>query len=270
LPSGWAQKLCYYINSGPCLPGDPEFEAIVTAFKGSGSSQFSFSQLIKAVVTSPVTTHTAATVSVTGSADAAGNCQPVAVARRDHLCAALNARLGFADICGLNASIPTVFGSNNPLNITPGLPSDGYGRGSTVPVLPNAPSLFYRAGVENFCEYVAQVVIDNKTPPAGATTWSSSQCTASSCPPIGSDCTGGGSTESSCATVGDFVTLVAGLPSTDPRAPLVAGALFDHFNAALADKDAGTSPAKPPTKTEALQSAFVAACMAPSAISIGL
>ena len=33
--------------------------------------------------------------------------------------------------------------------IVSGLPSDGYGRGATMPVLPNAPTLFYRAATEN-------------------------------------------------------------------------------------------------------------------------
>jgi hypothetical protein len=190
----------------------------------------------------------------------------VAVSRRDHLCAALNARLGFADVCGLDPAIPTVFSNKNPLNIMPGMPSDGYGRGSTVPVLPNLPSLFYRAGTENFCDYIAQLVIDNASPPAGATTWSSTGCTASSCPPIGSGCTAidGGT---SCTTVGDFVTLVAGLPSSDPRASLLAGALLSHFAAAVTDADAGLGKK---ANTYALQSTFVAACMAPSAISIGL
>ena len=36
--------------------------------------------------------------------------------------------------------------------IAGGLPSDGYGRGATAPVLPNQPTLFYRAGLENICE----------------------------------------------------------------------------------------------------------------------
>ena len=38
---------------------------------------------------------------------------------------------------------------------SPGLPSDGYGRGATMPVLPNEPTLFYRAGIENICAAIA-------------------------------------------------------------------------------------------------------------------
>ena len=57
--------------------------------------------------------------------------------------------------------------------IVSGLPSDGYGRGSVAPVLPNAPSLFFRAGTENICEAVAELVIDSASPMPGAKRWSS-------------------------------------------------------------------------------------------------
>ena len=44
--------------------------------------------------------------------------------------------------------------------IAAGLPSDGYGRGAAAPVLPNQPTLFFRAGTENICEAVAAQTID--------------------------------------------------------------------------------------------------------------
>jgi hypothetical protein len=267
--SAWPQKLCYYVNSGACDLTDPAFLSIQSIFQANKT--FSWSQLVQAIMTSPITTHTVETQSVIGTAAGPGNCQPITVSRRDHLCSALNARLGFEDVCGINPSVKPVL-SNAALNIVPGLPSDGYGRGSIVPVLPNEPSLFYRTGTENFCAFLAQLVVDNANPPAdaGATTFSSTGCMASStsCAPIGSGCTdvdaGAGMT---CSTPGPFVTLVAGLPSSDPRAPLLAGALMAHFNEAMASKlDGG----KKVTATDALQSAFVVACIAPSAVSIGL
>jgi hypothetical protein len=152
--------------------------------------------------------------------------------------------LGFADICGLDSTKVNVL-SAGPLSIVPGLPSDGYGRGSAAPVLPNNPTLFFRAGTENFCEAIAQVVIDNKNPPAGAATWSSSDCNDTSCQPIT-----------------DFVNIVAGIPPSDPRATPLYQALLSNFD--QSQGDAGL------TATDALQSTFTAACMAPSAISIGL
>jgi hypothetical protein len=234
--SGWAQKLCYYMDSEACVPNDPEFVNIVNLFQ---TSNYSWNALVKAVVTSPITTHAVTSVTATT------NGEIVAVSRRDHLCAALNARLGFADICGLNAALPDV-APKNALAIVPGLPSDGYGRGSVIPVLPNQPSLFYRAGVENFCELIAPLVIDPKTPISGAKSWSSTDPTSA---------------------ISDFVNLLIGLPPSDPRATPVQTALTAHFNSAMTDTlDGGVKV----TATEALQSTFIAACMAPSLDSMGM
>ncbi|HVR00665.1 MAG TPA: hypothetical protein VMT47_00910, partial [Polyangia bacterium] len=90
----WAQKLCTYVNSSPCLHDDPEFQRIVTAFQSGG---LAWDGLVADLLSSPLVTNAAPT------ATAAANGEVVAVARRDHLCAALNARLGFDDVCGLNA-----------------------------------------------------------------------------------------------------------------------------------------------------------------------
>ena len=110
------------------------------------------------------------------TATAAANGEVVAVSRRDHLCAALNARLGFDDVCGLNA-VTRKQAQAAITQIASGLPSDGYGRGATMPVLPNDPTLFYRAGTENICAIVAAAVIDVPTAKqtAGVTQWSSAK-----------------------------------------------------------------------------------------------
>jgi hypothetical protein len=229
--SGWAQKLCYYVNSVACDPTDPQFQSLVTLFQ---TSSYSWSQLVKAVVTSPITTHASATVTATT------NGEIVAISRRDHLCAAWNARLGFTDICGLNASVKPVI-SGSGLNIIGGLPSDGYGRGSVAPVLPNQPTLFYRGATENLCEAIAAIVIDNTNPPTGAKTWSSSQPTAA---------------------ITDFVNVVMGLAPSDPRASAAQTLLQSQFTASM--QVSGTSA------TAALQSTFTAACMSPSAVSMGM
>src|ERR1019366_5550166 len=93
----WAQKLCYYANSSPCQPTDPEFQRIVGLFTSSG---FQWSTLVREIFASPITTNAAATSTRSDEG------KIIAVSRRDHLCAALDARLGFADLCGLDATTP--------------------------------------------------------------------------------------------------------------------------------------------------------------------
>jgi hypothetical protein len=230
-PEAWAQKLCYYVNSSACLSEDPEFRRVVDAFKSSG---LSWNTLVSELLSSPIITNAAETKTATTRGEV------VAVSRRDHLCAALDVRLGFTDVCGLKlltkkqSLIPT---------IVSGLPSDGYGRGSTIPVLPNAPTLFYRAATENMCASIAAQVIDvpaAKRQP-DVKQWSSTEPDAA---------------------MADFVSIVMGLVPSDPRSTSALGILKKHFDAA--SKQQGSTPA------DALKSTFVAACLAPSAVSIGL
>ena len=229
----WAQKLCTYANSSPCLPSDPEFQRVVTAFQAGG---YSWDALVADLMSSPLVTNASPT------ATAAANGEVVAVSRRDHLCAALNARLGFADVCGLNA-VTRKQEQATITQIASGLPSDGYGRGATMPVLPNDPTLFYRAGTENVCSIVAASVIDvptaKQTP--GVTQWSSAKPDAA---------------------IADFVSIVMGLVPSDPRAAPATMLLSQHFAAAMQQQGV--------TATAALESTFITACLAPSAISIGL
>ncbi len=119
-----------------CVADDPEFQRIVAVFQ---ASSFSWNALVRELLSSPITTNAAPT------ATAAANGEVVAVSRRDHLCAALDDRLGFADVCGLDAVTKKALSATMP-QIVAGLPSDGYGRGATAPVLPNQPTLFYPRG----------------------------------------------------------------------------------------------------------------------------
>jgi hypothetical protein len=228
---GWAQKLCYYVNSEACVETDPEFQKIVSLFQ---TTNYSWNQLVKAVVTSPITTHAATTVTATT------NGEVVAVSRRDHLCAAMSARLALPDACALNASVPPIIPKSSQA-IVSGLPSDAYARGAVAPVLPTAPTLFLRGGLENFCESLAVLLIDNPSPPSGAQTWSSAN---------------------SSQAIPDFVARVMGIPPSDPRNAGLQLLLSNHFTAAK--QVSGISA------TSALQSTFTAACMSPSAVSIGL
>ena len=231
LAPAWVQKLCYYVNSQACEEADPEFQRLATLFK---SSNYAFDAIVKALVVSPLTTHAATTMTATMDGVA------IAVARRDQLCGMWNARLGFVDICGLDVTKVSPL-PNIARQIIPGLPSDGYSRGAVIPVLPNDPSLFYRAGIENLCAGLSTLVIDNANPLPGAKTWSSTQPTLA---------------------IADFVAVVAGLPPSDPRSAGLTTLLTSHFNTAKATT--GITP------KVALQSTFIAACIAPTASAVGL
>lgn len=232
--SAWVQKLCYYANSSPCVATDPVFAQIVKDFQ---ASNYNWNTLVRELLSSPIITNASQTVT------AQTNGEVVAVARRDHLCAAIDARLGFTDVCGLSATTPRQYSNSTIPQVAAGLPSDGYGRGSVAPVLPNQPTLFFRAGTENICEALAEVTIDppKKNAVVGAKTWSSSDPTSA---------------------IGDFVGIVMDLVPSDPRYAQAQQILTDHFD--QAKSQAGITP------TAALQSTFVAACLAPSAVSIGM
>ncbi|HWZ88257.1 MAG TPA: hypothetical protein VNW92_05385, partial [Polyangiaceae bacterium] len=228
----WVQKLCYYVNSSPCLDSDPELSRIVSLFQSSG---YAWNTLVSELLSSPLVTN----ASRTATSDAHG--EVVAVARRDHLCAALDARLGLTDVCGLRAVTAKAAKALIP-SIAAGLPSDGYGRGSVAPVLPNQPTLFYRAGLENICETVAAQTIDvaSATQQPNVKQWSSGDPDTA---------------------IGDFVSLVMALAPSDPRSGPASDLLHAHFTQAVA---AGQTP------TNALKSTFVVACLAPSSVSVGL
>ncbi len=232
VPQAWAQKLCYYVNSSPCDPDDPEFQRIVTAFS---SNAFNWNSLVRDLLASPITTN--ATPTITHSK----NGEVIAVSRRDHLCASLNNRLGFVDICQLDAA-NQVGAQSTIAQIVSGMPSDGYGRGGVIPVLPNQPTLFYRGGLENICAQVSAMVIDAVPNPKqpGTKKWPSSQPDAA---------------------IADFVSIVMALTVGDERSAQVNAVLTDHFNAAKAN---GANA------TDALRSTFVAACLSPSFIGIGM
>jgi hypothetical protein len=242
-PAAWVQKLCYYVNSSPatpenpnggCDPNDPEFKRIVTDFTNDG---LKWDAMVADLLSSPLTTNAAPTLTT-------NEVEVVAVSRRDHLCAALNNRLfggpaSGSDICGL---LPTS-SSSTIQEVVAGFPADGYGRGSPIPVLPTQPNLFYRGGIEAVCESVAEMLIDSTmTPPAGAMTWTS--------------------TAGPNGPIADFVSIVMAIEASDPRSAPAQAALLDHYNAARAVT--GVSA------TTALRSTFTVACMSPSFVGIGM
>ena len=107
-----------------------------------------------------------------------------------------------------------------------------------APVLPNNPSLFYRAGTENLCEALAALVIDNAKTPAGA------------------------------KTLVEHAACGRDRRLRDRGRARALGPAREHGEHA-AHRALHRGPAQG-TATAALQSTFVAACMAPTAISIGM
>ena len=252
----WVQKLCYYANSQGCDNGgftvpkgsgpypndDTEFDRIVGVFQ---SSNYDWNTLVKELMASPITTHAAATLTEADQGDV------IAVERRDHICAAWNARFGFTDICGLDTTTKAASKGLIP-EVVAGLPSDGYGRGSVKPVLPNNPTIFFRAGMENICETMSLYLIDpaTKYQLPGVKTWASTAAPAA---------------------LSDFVAIVAGLPPSDPRSAQLLTQLQQHNQLAVTGGWMATGAAQPPASaTDALRSTFVVACLSPSSVSIGL
>jgi hypothetical protein len=233
----WAQKLCFYADSAACTETDPEFQRVVAAFQ---ASHLDWKTLVRELFSSPLVTGT----SETQTFDDRG--LPVSVARRDHLCGALELRLGISDPCGVSGLPGLSSVQNGIATLARGLPSDGYSRGAETPILPTDSSLFFRSGTENICRRLADQMVDvaaapTATPPRAASKY---QSTAPD------------------AAIADFVTTLMGLPDGDPRAADAKAILADHYKNALA-----TTGIK---ARDALKSTFVLACTAPSTISVGL
>jgi hypothetical protein len=232
--SAWVEKLCFYVNSAPCAADDPEFQRIVGVFQ---QNNFSWTKLVEELLSSPITTN------ASESQTAKEQGEVVSIARLDHLCSLIDSRLGLVDVCGLDLTKPAKSGV--PV-LASGLPSDGYGRGAPVPVLPTQPTMFLRAGVENICETIAQTIIDNPKAPQGATTYSSA------------------SQKDVDAAIADFVSNLMALESSDPRASQASQLLAAHYQSVRTDAQ------YPATPTDALRSTFIVACLSPSVLGIGM
>ena len=186
------------------------------------------------------------------------NGEVVAVSRRDHLCTALNERLGFQDLCGLSGFADAGFNSTVTA-IANGLPSDSYGRGAAIPNLPNAPSLFSFAGNQDICEQIAVVLVDN--PSIGP------QCASPHQAPCFWSSSGGVTGSNVQSAIQDFVSLVMAIEPSDPRSAPAVTALTTLFEESLAS---GADAGGPVSATTALENTFAEACESPSAVSIGM
>jgi hypothetical protein len=221
LAIAWTQKLCYWANSAPCSETDPELLRVAQVFVTSG---LRWKPLVRELLSSPL---------VTGSANTqtfAEQGLTISVARRDQLCASMATRLGVPGLCS----------SSQATSLTQLVPSDGFSRGSTAPVLATDPSLFYRAATEQLCRVFADSVVD--TTVNGQPSRYSSKMVA--------------------AALDDLVSTVMGVLPTDARFAPLRQILAEHYGAASRTQGVAA--------TNALKSTFVLACSAPTSISIGL
>jgi hypothetical protein len=174
----------------------------------------------------------------------------VSISRRDQLCTSLSNRLGISDLCAQNVAFPFSngfggTGTNTTLaaqiaafRIAGSVPSDGFGRGTEVPVGASIPTLFFRAASEMLCENVANTVVD--------VTNSRYQS---------ADTTG---------AIADMVATVMGYPTSDPHHDQSITILTDHYTAAVNGSTSATN------KTNALRSTFALACQSPSSLAFGI
>ena len=226
----WVQKLAYYVNSTACDTTDPEFQRIVGVFQ---SSNYSWTALVRELLSSPLTTYvtpTKTTLEVGETVAVSRRESPLRRAQRPPR-AHRHLRAGRADPQGA-ADGRTRDRLRPPLGRL-------WPRRHRAGVLPNQPTLFYRAGTENICEAVAPWSTW-PSPWPGVTQWTSTQPAAEA--------------------IADFVSIM-GLTPSDPRAARAQTILTAHYAQAV---QSGA------TASNALKSTFIAACAGPSAISIGL
>ena len=242
---GWAQKMCRFANGAMCLESDPEFQRIVGVFT---QSNFNFRTLVREIVLSPMVT--AATYSPT----AAGLRAKASITRRDQLCAALEARLQWPDVCqlrvhGMYYGVPDADGDSygdsvRALGQT--VADSTFARGQIAPAMPTQPDLFYVLSSDNLCLLLSQQVVDGKA--GGAT--------GVHYPPTSR----WNSTDPNGA-IADFVSVVMGVPVPDPRNLALQAVLETHYAGAL---NANA------TQSDALRSTFISACTAGTSLGRGL
>jgi hypothetical protein len=242
-----AQQLCFWANSNACSTNDPVFRGIVGDFV---SSNYNFLSLVKELFSSSLLTGAAATA--TYPADANGDdTVPVSIARQTHFCAALSNRTGIADICALQAVLPTS-AQNTTVTIAGSVAADAFSRGSQTPVTPAYPDLFYRAATEELCENIANQVVDVSGSPY---TSSSTSC-------MDGD-----------GLLTTFVEQIMGINPSDALHKDVLNILETHCAAASAAKGTttgGRGGTQASSQTTAVRSTFVLACESPTSLGMGL
>lgn len=157
------------------------------------------------------------------------------IARRSAFCANLSNRLGVQDICGiLTLSDDASNLQNGMRSAMASVPDDSFSRSLVEPVTIADTGLFIRANREVACTVAAQnafaMVYDGMKP---------------------------------TDVIDSLVTDLMGLPANDHRHEAAINILTAHVSEAQSDAEGAA------TETEALQSAFVIACMSPGTAGVG-
>lgn len=220
-PAAWAQKLCFYANSEACPEGE-ELDRIVAAFV---DENLDFTVLLTELFSSPLVTGSECVAGVDAGTRAT-------IARRSQFCEQLSNRLGFDDICGLDALQRDATNLQNDVrDAVASVPDDTYSRAVVDPVMISETGMFARANREAACVIAAQQGYDQVFAEMEA-----------------SD------------VIGVLVADLMALPIGDERHDEAVVILESHVEDALA---------MDMTEIEALQSAFVLACMSPGAAGVG-
>lgn len=241
---GWTQKMCRFANGAACVETDPEFQRIVGVFT---QSNFNFRTLVRELLLSPMVT--AASYSPTAAALHA----KVSIARRDQLCAALEARLQWPDVCQLRVhgmyGSADADGDNYGANVRAlgqTVADSSFARGQIEPAMPTQPDLFYVLSSDNLCLLLSQQVVDGQAGGAVGTHYPPASRWKSTDPN---------------GAIADFVSVVMGVPVPDARNAALQAVLETHYAGALSANA---------TKSDALRSTFISACTAGTSLGRGL
>ena len=174
----WTQKLCMYVNSGPCNKSDARFAQVSNAFK---NSNFNFRTLVRELMSSGLVV--GEWIGIEGSAPF------VSAARSNHLCHALKKRYQqYAAANGISYTPTSICGSSSVA--VSAMSEDSVARGvANFTLSPAITGFSYRAA-EVICETAAKEI-------AGSTN--------------------GFSTSNIDKAVLDIVTYIMGLPANHPR-----------------------------------------------------
>ncbi len=237
----WAQKLCVWANANPCVEDDPEFLRVVEVFRASNHN---FKVLLRELLTSPLSTF----ASRTRSSDRNGVAMHVA--QRETFCQRMSLRTNRnVDLCDLHTAFGEYDTNGHPQTVyTQGIPQTDYARGVTVAAVPEDPGILFQPSVTRMCAHLAEHLVDagDEFGAEGDRFWVTSDVPKA---------------------LDEFVTLVMGVPKSDPlfaelRAPL---AVHHEKALALAIELPHNTVAK-----QALRSTFIVACSSPLAASNGL
>gem|GEM_PF-2608163 len=239
--NGWASKLCAYANSTPCDENSSDFLSIVDAFK---ASNLDFKVLVAEVMSSPVVTAKGGGVlSDSEGTNGGANSGLISIARRNHICQALNTRyrealalqnlddpLGSQDLCDLNDEIASVVS---------GLSTGGTNRGEAGLSQPAIATALSSQFIEHLCLELSEVLVGGR----GSAFNGSSRATSESANK-------------------NLVNLIMGLPDNHPRYPASLQSINEVY-----DYGVGTVNL---SSQDALRESFVFACSSPDVAGVGL